>query len=157
MDKKTEKQIEKELRGQTKFSLGGAIGRAGKGLMKGASPISPQEQASKTLQEWINVNTPDPSGALKEILRRRIRTTVYPDAIDPQHPYPVLSKLVDAILANDYQLKEFVRQVDIRWGEIYQERPHFEKEGQPPHPDDEYTIASVRETLTELSTKLAML
>ena len=157
MDKKTEKQIEKELRGQTKFSIGGAIGRAGKGLMKGASPISPQEQASKTLQEWINVNTSDPSGALKEILKRRVRTAAYPDAVDPQNPFPILTELISSILASEYQLKEFVRQVDVRWGELFQERPHFEIEGQPPHPDDEYTFASVRETLTDLSTKLANL
>ncbi len=156
MDKKTEKQIEKELRGQTKFSIGGAIGRAGKGLMKGASPISPQEQASKTLQEWINVNTSDPSGALKDILKRRVRTAVYPDAVDPQNPFPILTELIASILASEYQLKEFVRQVDVRWGEMYQERPHFEKEGQPPDPDDEYTFASVRETLTDLSAKLAV-
>ncbi len=156
MDKKTEKQIEKELRGQTKFSISGAIGRAGKGLMKGASPISPQEQASKTLQEWINVNTSDPSGALKDILKRRVRTAVYPDAVDPQNPFPILTELIASILASEYQLKEFVRQVDVRWGEMYQERPHFEKEGQPPDPDDEYTFASVRETLTDLSAKLAV-
>jgi len=34
------------------------------------------------------------------------------------------------------------------------ERPHLEKEGLPPHPDDPYTIESVRITLSQLIEKL---
>ena len=34
------------------------------------------------------------------------------------------------------------------------ERPHLEKEGLPPHPDDRYTIESVRITLSQLIEKL---
>ena len=30
------------------------------------------------------------------------------------------------------------------------ERPFFERPGQPPHPDDEYTLASVRAALEHL-------
>jgi hypothetical protein len=40
------------------------------------------------------------------------------------------------------QLREFVRRVDMRWGQMYDERPHFERPGHPPHPDDEYTLSS---------------
>ncbi len=150
MDKKTENDIEKELRQQQRFTVAGAIGRAGKGLMKGASPISLQEQARKVLQEWIQRHVPDPSGALKEILRRRVKAVPLPDDIDPQRPYAVLVELIEKILASEYQLKELVRQVDIRWGELYQERPRFEREGQEPDPDDEYTFDSVRRILNQL-------
>lgn len=34
------------------------------------------------------------------------------------------------------------------------ERPHFELEGAPPHPDDPYTVASVRKSLSDLLEQL---
>ncbi len=154
MTNKNDKNIEQELRQQQKFTVAGAIGRAGKGLMKGASPISVQEQACKILQQWIQGHVPDPSGALKEILKRRVQAAAYPNDIDPQNPYSILCNLIETLLASEYQLKEFVRQVDIRWGELYQERPRFEREGQQPDPDDEYTFASVRQILNQLQEKL---
>ena len=45
---------------------------------------------------------------------------------------------------------EFVRQIDFRWGQIMEERPHFQRAGQPAHEDDAYTHESVRQTLGEL-------
>lgn len=45
---------------------------------------------------------------------------------------------------------ELVRQVDQRCGEMYRERPHFQRPGQEPHPEDEYTHASVRKDLERL-------
>lgn len=50
--------------------------------------------------------------------------------------------------------REFVRQVDVRWGELYQERPMFQRPGQAPAPEDEYTDESVRQILTSLLEKL---
>ena len=47
-----------------------------------------------------------------------------------------------------------MRQVDIKWGQMYGERPHFQQPGQPPHPDDEYTHESVRQDLLDLQVKL---
>jgi len=35
------------------------------------------------------------------------------------------------------------------------ERPHFEKAGAPPHPDDPYTLESVRASLNRMLEKLA--
>jgi hypothetical protein len=35
------------------------------------------------------------------------------------------------------------------------ERPHFEKEGSPHHPDDPYTVESVRNALSELLKRLS--
>jgi hypothetical protein len=40
------------------------------------------------------------------------------------------------------------------WGEMNDERPHFQRPGQPPHPDDEYTHESVYQQLVELSDRL---
>jgi hypothetical protein len=36
------------------------------------------------------------------------------------------------------------------------ERPHFEREGSPRHPDDPYTVESVRNALSRLLQQLAV-
>jgi translation elongation factor EF-Tu-like GTPase len=66
-------EIQREILAQQEFSMESAISRAGSGLMKGESPISQQEQAIIELTQWIDQQTPDPSGALKSILRRQVR------------------------------------------------------------------------------------
>ena len=147
-------QIQREMRAQQKFSTAGAIGRAGSGLLKGESPVSLQDQAISALIRWIDQQTPDPSGALKSILRRKVRGNELLVASHLQHPLNVLRELIDSILTNDYALEEFVRQVDVRWGELYQERPLFQRAGQAPDPEDEYTHESVRHALTLLLEKL---
>ncbi len=147
-------QIQHEIRVQQKFSTAGAIGRAGSGLLKGESPVSLQDQAINALTRWIDQQTPDPSGALKSILRRKIRGNELLVANHLQHPLNVLRELINSILASDYALEEFVRQVDVRWGELYQERPLFQQAGQAAKPADEYTHKSVRQDLTLLRKKL---
>ncbi len=67
-------EVQREILAQQKFSMAGAIGRAGSGLMKGESPFSRQEQAIAVLTQWIDQQTTDPSGALKSILRRRVQS-----------------------------------------------------------------------------------
>ncbi len=146
--------IQREMRVQQKFSMAGAIGRAGSGLMKGESPVSKQEQSITLLTQWIDQHTPDSSGALKSILRRRVRNNEMLLARHLNQPCNALREIIDTILASDYTLQEFVRQVDVRWGELYQERPLFQPEGQAPSPADEYTYESVRQDLTLLLEKL---
>jgi hypothetical protein len=59
------------------------------------------------------------------------------------------------ILDSDYLLNELVREADVEWGRVQGERPYFEAEGSPPHPDDPYTFESVRKTLAGLIDQLA--
>ncbi len=150
----SDEEIQRELRAQQKFSMASAIGRAGSGLMKGASPVSRQEQASIELTQWIDQQTSDPSGALKSILRRQVRGNQLLIEGHLQHPHRALSEIIETIKASDYALREFVRQVDVRWGEMYQERPLFQRTGQPPDPADVYTYESVRQELNLLLEKL---
>ena len=149
-----DEEIQREMLAQQKFSIAGAIGRAGSGLMKGESPFSRQEQAITLLSQWIDQYTPDPSGALKSILCRYVRSSELLLANHLQQPLKALREIFVAILASDYALQEFVRQVDVRWGELHQERPLFQKTGQVADPADEYTYESVREDLTLLLEKL---
>jgi hypothetical protein len=147
-------KVQNELRAQQSFSVAGAIGRAGSGLMKGESPISQHQQSIIMIIQWIDQHTTDPSGALKSILRRRVRDN---DLLVARHlalPFNALQEIIGNILKSDSSLKEFVRQVDVRWGEMYQERPLFESEGQAPDPADEYTNESVRQDLFVLLNKL---
>lgn len=146
--------IQDELREQQKFSMAGAIGRAGSGLMKGESPISQREQAITSIIQWIDQHTLDPSGALKSALRRQVRDKEMSVARNLKQPFNVLREIIATLLASDYALQEFVRQVDIRWGEMYDERPLFQSEGMAPDPADEYTHESVRQDLLLLLEKL---
>jgi hypothetical protein len=147
-------EVQREIRAQQKFSMAGAIGRAGSGLMKGESPISQQEQAITLLTQWIDQQIPDPSGALKSMLRRRVRGNELLVERHLQQPRNALREMIDTILASDYALQEFVRQVDVRWGELYQERPLFQQAGQAANPADEYTYDSVRQSLGLLLEKI---
>lgn len=147
-------EIQREIRAQQKFSTAGAIGRAGSGLMKGESPIPRQDQAITVLTQWINQHVQDPSGALKSILRRRVRSNEILVDRHLKQPRNALREIIDAILTSDYAIQEFVREVDIRWGEQYQERPIFQRAGQAPDSADEYTYESVRYELLLLIEKL---
>lgn len=147
-------ELQRELRAKQKFSVAGAIGRAGSGLMKGESPVSPQEQAIIQLTQWIDQHTADSSGALKSLLRRRIRDNQLLLDRHMEKPHAALREMIDSLLASDYRLQEFVRQVDVRWGELYQQRPLFQSAGKAADPADEYTYESVRHALVQLREKL---
>ena len=116
-------EIQREILAQKKISLASAISRAESGLMKGESPISQQEQAIIELTQWIDQQASDPSGALKSILRRQVRGNQPLVANQLQHPHKALQEIIETILSNDYALKEFVRQVDVRWGGIVSRTP----------------------------------
>ena len=65
-----------------------------------------------------------------------------------------LAGYVQRTLDSEYLLKELVREADAEWGRALGERPYFDKEGCPPHPEDPYTAESVRATLSRLREKL---
>ena len=70
-------------------------------------------------------------------------------------PLVALASYVQHVLSSEYLLSELVREADVEWGRVFNERPHFQREGHPPHPDDPYTDDSVRITLSQLTEKLA--
>jgi len=72
-----------------------------------------------------------------------------------EQPLFVLAACCQRVLDSDYLLKELVREADVEWGQVLGERPYFEQEGVPPHPDDPYTFESVRKTLVGLIEQLA--
>lgn len=153
-EKSKEEEIQREARSRQKFSLARVIGRQAGGAMKGASPIPRLEQAKMEIVQFIDDNLTDPSGALKSILRRQIKAG---GAVVDRHldrPLAALREILRPLLDKDARLHEFVRRVDVRWGEMFVERPHFQQPGEAPHPDDDYTHESVRRRLSGLMARV---
>ncbi|MBF0588802.1 MAG: hypothetical protein HQL53_06720 [Magnetococcales bacterium] len=142
--------IARELREKQKFSMAGAIGRSAGGAMKGASPIPRREQAVMSTIQWMEQHLRDSSGALKALLKRRIKAQAAIAEAHLEQPQRALMEIIQPLLENPAALHEFTRQVDVKWGEMFDERPHFQQPGQKAHPEDEYTHDSVRQDLEKL-------
>ncbi|MDJ0680266.1 MAG: hypothetical protein QNJ18_10435 [Xenococcaceae cyanobacterium MO_167.B52] len=148
-DKERDLAIQREILAGRKFSLAEAIGREGGGFLKGESPVPRLAQAIAKLQMFINQNLSDSSGALQAVLYVWVKT----DSRVSRHlnsPLIALQEILDTLIDNQNLLHEFVREVDQKWGQIYDERPYFQQPGQNPHPEDEYTHESVRLQLIQL-------
>ena len=148
--KQKEDDIQREINLQQKFSVTGVIGRQSGGAMKGASPVSRLSQVTVEIIQFIDHHLSDPSGALKSVLNRTVKANEVTIDHNLHEPILALREIIRPILENNSILYEFVRQVDVQWGQIFNERPHFQEPGQEPHPDDEYTHESVRKTLMDL-------
>ena len=149
-DKKEPGDVERDIRACQSYSLAGAIGRAGAGTLQGASPVPELVQAVNEIETFVNRRTQDLSGALKAVLRQAVRAN---EVVVERHgavPLDALHEIVRPILENDVLLVDFVRRVDAEYGRMTDERPHFQKPGQTPHPEDEYTHESVRRALVAL-------
>ena len=148
-------QLEREIRLGRKFNARDALARmAGPGALKGASPVSPVQQAETEIGTWLGSNLSDPEGALKAVLHRHLKgSALLLDNLE--RPLVALAEYCRTLLATDYLLKEIVSEADIEWGRAMDERPHFEREGVPPNPDDPYTVESVRRSLGDVAERLS--
>ncbi|MFM7910045.1 MAG: hypothetical protein ACKPA9_34360, partial [Microcystis sp.] len=70
------------------------------------------------------------------------------------NPVQALQLILEEILDNQELLYELVHRVDVKWGQLYGERPYFQQPHQKPHPEDEYTHNSVRDKLVSLLARL---
>jgi hypothetical protein len=147
-------QLEREIRDGRKFTLEEAIGRlAGPGMMKGVSPATRKQQSEAEIATYLERHLMSPAGAMSIVLLRRVKQSeLLLNNLD--QPLVVLAASVQQILDSEYLLQEIVRESDFEWGRAYGERPFFEKAGSPPHPDDPYTVESVRLALSQLLEKL---
>ena len=130
------------------------IGREGGSFLKGESPVPKLLQAKVEINLFIDRNLADSSGALKAVLQTLVATD---EAYISRHlnsPLEALREFLEMLICNPQLLYEFVKQVDIQWGQFFGERPYFQQPGQPPHPDDEYTHESVQQQLVKLLNSL---
>lgn len=148
-------ELEREIRDEQNFSLEAAIGRmAGPGAMKGESPIPRLQQAEMEIEAWLRSHLTDSGGALVMVLHRAIKDSeLLLNNFD--EPLAVLSGCCTRVLESEFLLQEIVRAADIEWGRMMGERPHFERPGGASHPDDPYTIESVRKVLGDILKQLS--
>jgi hypothetical protein len=149
-----EAELQREFLRDRKFSLADAISRlAGPGMMKGASPIPQKQQAEAEIENHLRQYLGATDSLLGVLLRHAKTSELLLNNSD--RPLIVLAACVQRILDSECLLREIVREVDVEWGRLHGERPHFEKTGQPPHPDDPHTVESVRVSLLGLIETLA--
>ena len=150
-----ESEIEREIRQARKFNPQEALAKmAGPGAMKGASPVSPVRQAEVEIGAWLKGHVADTHGALQLLLHRNVKGS--PLLLENvEQPLMALRALCREILDSDYRLAELVREADVEWARSVDERPHFERHGAQPNPDDPYTVEGVRKVLTEILSKLS--
>jgi hypothetical protein len=156
-DKKndTTRSTENEIRKGRKFSVAEAIGRAGAGTLKGASPVPRSQQALMDLGVMLETRLHDPDGSLRATLISRLGHNLPLLDKHRDHPVAALREMLEKLLSSESALQTLVRDTDARWGRDYQERPRFNKPGQPDAPDDPYTPTGVRAALQELLAELA--
>lgn len=148
-------ELRREILRERKFSLEEAIGRmAGPGAMKGASPVARLQQAEVEIGSWLRSHVTDGAGAFVVVLHRNIKESDLLLANFDQ-PLAVLAGYCQRVLDTDYLLKELVRDADVEWGQIMGERPYFDRQGSS-HPEDPYTLDSVRDKLSEILKQLTV-
>lgn len=150
----SDQSLQREIRAGRKFSIAEVIGREGGDFLKGVSPVPPLVQARLTLQAFIDQHLQDSAGALQPSLQAWVKAE---DAVICRHldnPLVALLQILEHILSCPDQLHELVRRADVCWGQMYDERPHFQQPGQLPHPEDEYTHESVRSQLRSLALRV---
>ena len=145
------KAFEREALSGREFSLAEAIGRLGGGdLLKGASPVTRKRQVEVAIDLFLEEHLIDPEGALLIVLERRVEQSMSLTEASYDQPFAALAEMVEGILDRADGLRDFVTEVDAKWGRMYLERPHFQRAGRPPDSDDPYTFDSVRKTLESL-------
>ncbi|MEL6322463.1 MAG: hypothetical protein AAFQ57_17745 [Cyanobacteria bacterium J06626_14] len=144
--------LQQEIRRGRPFSLAEAIGREGGEFLKGYSPVPRLVQARRIVIVFISRHLEDRAGALQAILIHWVESD---DAGLSQHidqPLEALISILDAVLQTPATLHELTRQVAVKWGQMSDERPHFQIPGEPAHPDAEYSHESIHRTLTQFRT-----
>ena len=149
-----ESDLEREIRSGREFSLAEALGRMGGGdMLKGASAISRERQAELAIDDFLRRHLTDPGGVLIVVLLRDLGEILL--RRDYTQPLVVLADYIGGLLESEAPLEILVRSLDVEWGRVQGERPHFQKTDGAPKPDDPYTVESVRATLSKVLGALA--
>ncbi len=145
--------LQREIRMQRKFSLAEAIGREGGSFMKGESTVPRPLRAIAQINQFITAHLSDPTSALSITLQswacNDIRVSRYLDT-----PLVALDQVIASLLLEPTTFYELARQTAIAHSQITGDRPYFQPPHQPPHPEADYTHASIRAELTDLQQHL---
>ncbi|MFN2370026.1 MAG: hypothetical protein ABR506_02605 [Candidatus Krumholzibacteriia bacterium] len=144
-----DRALEDEIRRERPFGLAEALGRAGAGALKGASPVARTQQLLLGIRRLLETRLADPEGSLTRTILARLEADPPLLSSHADDAAAALASFLDGVLGPPGALADLVRDADARWGREYAERPHFEQ-GEAPHPDDPYTEAGVRSLLEDL-------
>ncbi|AFZ55361.1 hypothetical protein WEU38_17235 [Cyanobacterium aponinum AL20118] len=147
-------ELQKDIYQGREFTLADFIAKEGGDFLKGESPVPKIVQLKTEINFFIKNNLKDLSGSLQAVLQDWVNISDDKISSNRENPLNALSLIIEEIISNDNLYYEFVRQVDLKWGQMYQERPYFQKPGQIPHPEDEYTHDSVKIQLLDLLTRV---
>lgn len=120
--------------------------------MGGDDAIPRPVRARAMIYECLEACLTDPEGALKPTLKQWIADDVRVSR-NLDTPLVALDEILRS-LSQPPELYEFARAVNMKWGEIYGDRPRFQQPGQPPHPDTAYTHEGLQQTLTDMLKQL---
>lgn len=149
-----EQEIRQEVFRERQFGIADILAQQGGGFLKGESPVPKFKQLKAEMQVFVSKHLQDSTGALQSVLHNLIEDNDEGVNKYEDNPLMALAEMIDNFLSNPSIFYEFVRQVDLKWGQMYQERPFFQKPGQLPHPDDEYSHESVKEQLLKLQSEI---
>ena len=145
--------LQNEIRMQRKFSLAEAIGREGGSFMKGESTVPRPLRAIAQINQFITAHLSEPTSALSTTLQswvcNDIRVSRQLDT-----PLVALDQVIESLLLEPIDFYEFARQTAIAHSQVTGDRPCFQSPNQPPHPEADYTHASIRAELTDLQQHL---
>ena len=149
-ERESDDALQRDILSGRTFSLADAIGREGGGFLKGESTIPKLVQAKTEVIVFIRNHLLDSSGALQAVLQEMVQADDARISAHLNSPLIALQEAIQETLTYPERLYDLVHQVDMCWGRMYGERPYFQKPGQEPHPEDEYTHESVQASLTQL-------
>lgn len=142
---------DERVREFSNFSLSDALAKEARGMFKDASLVPVETQARLKVMHFVRQYMPDTYGCLYQVLDRRLQANESTLSKNISNPLIALKEILSAITSSEYQLVEFVREVDQLYGQQFDERPYFQSIGKPAHPNDPYTHDSVRKLLVELA------
>jgi hypothetical protein len=149
-----EQELQQDILRGRKFTLADMIAQEGGGFLKGESPVPRFKQLKAEIKVFVRNNLSDSSGALQAVLNNWIEENDVGVSKYQDNPLLALAEMLETIVSQSDLFYEFVRQVDLKWGQMYQERPFFQQPGQTPHPDDEYSHESVKAQLLKLQEQI---
>lgn len=153
-DEERDLEIMRDALQGRKFTLADLIGREGGGFLKGESPVPKIIQIKTEINNFIGNNLKDLSGALQAVLTDLVNGGDDKISCHDTQPLNALTLIIEDILSNEYKYYDFVKQVDLKWGQMNGERPYFQTVGESAHTEDEYTHESVRLRLMDLLEKI---
>jgi hypothetical protein len=147
-----QEQIEQEARLAMAKNNPQALGGLQLGGL-GGSPIPPLEQGRLAAKTLLDTHLKDRETALNIALTQYIKDNWERYGTEPQWAQKDLITLLQSCL-DPATLTELTRRADFLWGQLYGEKPIFERAGQQANPEDPYTWASVTQQINHLIQQL---